>query len=549
MAMEYRYIKRAAPTVGDDGKLHGRAWPYGKRTQIGSGPYGFTEHIRRGAGRKSINDGDIVLLDNHETRLPLARMSAGSLTMADGPQGGDWEAQIVDTTYGNDVRKNVKAGNYGGCSFGFEVIREKWTMKDGSPATPLDGEIREILEMKVHEISVCTFPAYTDTLVSTKEQVRAARGMSPEQERFASMQIGDIMAMSPHGADVAGQESAADDDDEDDPADTSDKSPGEGKDGAFTAPNANGRSGRAAAATYTDLTTCGECGSTGQYDAYCTACGESMRSDKPSSEYCGACGAALQSGTRACAQCGTEVRADDKKAPYGDVAYADPGYQSDKKKRYPIDTKEHAKAAWSYISKAKNAGEYSATQLASIKSKIKAALSKFGVKVAAETNMDAWEALADFREMTEGWEPGDRGVLPGGVSRADDINALARDIKTAPDTEARLEIIQRATDFGVADMLPDHWNGVGGVGDAVNDEVRRDMDEIYTLAMSMPPTTTSLRILDLAQGYLTETAMKAAERAAEEPPAEEEFTGLTLAEARQRMKDAEDRRKALLDAS
>jgi hypothetical protein len=44
--------------------------------------------------------------------------------------------------------------------------------------------------------------------------------------------------------------------------------------------------------------------------------------------------------------------------PYGDVKYADPGYQTDKKKRYPIDTPEHIRSAWSYINKPANAAKY-----------------------------------------------------------------------------------------------------------------------------------------------------------------------------------------------
>lgn len=67
------------------------------------------------------------------------------------------------------------------------------------------------------------------------------------------------------------------------------------------------------------------------------------------------------------------------KEPYGDVSYADPGYQSDNQKRYPIDTAEHAKAAWSYINQAGNAGKYTASQLSAIKGRIKAAMHKFGM--------------------------------------------------------------------------------------------------------------------------------------------------------------------------
>jgi HK97 family phage prohead protease len=78
-------------------------------------------------------------------------------------------------------------------------------------------------------------------------------------------------------------------------------------------------------------------------------------------------------------------RADDGdgKKPYGDVTYADPGYQSDGKKRYPIDTADHARAAWSYINQQGNAGKYSAEQVKAIKGRIRAALKRFGVDVAA----------------------------------------------------------------------------------------------------------------------------------------------------------------------
>src|SRR5438128_1838549 len=70
------------------------------------------------------------------------------------------------------------------------------------------------------------------------------------------------------------------------------------------------------------------------------------------------------------------------KAPYGDVTYADPGYQSNKQKRYPLDSEEHCRAAWSYINQSKNAAMYTAEQLATIKGRIKAAGAKYGIKFA-----------------------------------------------------------------------------------------------------------------------------------------------------------------------
>lgn len=64
---------------------------------------------------------------------------------------------------------------------------------------------------------------------------------------------------------------------------------------------------------------------------------------------------------------------DKPKGDYGDVAYADAGFQKDGKPRYPIDTAQHIRAAWNYISKTKNAEKYSAEEVEKIKAKIVAA--------------------------------------------------------------------------------------------------------------------------------------------------------------------------------
>lgn len=83
--------------------------------------------------------------------------------------------------------------------------------------------------------------------------------------------------------------------------------------------------------------------------------------------------------------------------PYGNVTYADPGYQADKKARYPIDTEEHIRAAWSYINKPSNAAKYSSGDLAKVKAKIKAAMSRIGADVAKEDAVvEETRRFADF---------------------------------------------------------------------------------------------------------------------------------------------------------
>ena len=101
-------------------------------------------------------------------------------------------------------------------------------------------------------------------------------------------------------------------------------------------------------------------------------------------------------------------RSGSDKEPYGAVAYADSGHQSDGKKRYPIDTKAHAKAAWSYINQQKNADKYSAEDLAKVKAKIESACKKFGIETSDSKRSDHEIAPAppvaevDFEKMITG---------------------------------------------------------------------------------------------------------------------------------------------------
>jgi len=78
---------------------------------------------------------------------------------------------------------------------------------------------------------------------------------------------------------------------------------------------------------------------------------------------------------------GRIVNKGDEEGAYGDVEYADA-----KNKKYPVDTKEHAKAAWSYINQQKNADKYPSDELATIKSKIRAACDKFGVEISDDSS-------------------------------------------------------------------------------------------------------------------------------------------------------------------
>lgn len=64
---------------------------------------------------------------------------------------------------------------------------------------------------------------------------------------------------------------------------------------------------------------------------------------------------------------------------YGDVEFADPVNN-----KYPIDTADHVRAAWSYIHHKDNADEYSKEDQKKIKNAIRRAAKRVGVELTDE---------------------------------------------------------------------------------------------------------------------------------------------------------------------
>lgn len=71
-----------------------------------------------------------------------------------------------------------------------------------------------------------------------------------------------------------------------------------------------------------------------------------------------------------------DVSPEQGKKEYGDVEFADPV-----NKKYPVDTPEHVRAAWSYIHHQDNAAKYKAEEVETIKGHIRHAAKKHGVEL------------------------------------------------------------------------------------------------------------------------------------------------------------------------
>lgn len=71
-----------------------------------------------------------------------------------------------------------------------------------------------------------------------------------------------------------------------------------------------------------------------------------------------------------------DVNPDEGIRAYGDVEFADPTNH-----KYPVDTPQHVRSAWSYINHEDNAAEYDRDEVEAIKGRIRRAARKHGVEI------------------------------------------------------------------------------------------------------------------------------------------------------------------------
>ena len=93
----------------------------------------------------------------HDVTKILGSSQAGTLRMHSEEDGLHFEVDLPNTTDGNDAFELIKRGDCRTLSFGFIPIKTQWTEIDS------DHDLRELVEVKLLEISVCVaFPAYPE---------------------------------------------------------------------------------------------------------------------------------------------------------------------------------------------------------------------------------------------------------------------------------------------------------------------------------------------------------------------------------------------------
>ncbi|WP_313469501.1 phage major capsid protein [Lysinibacillus sp.] len=140
----------------DEKVISGYAIKFGKPSKdLG----GFVEVITPDA-LKEVDLSNVILLHGHDYSKPLASVKAGTLKLEVDEIGLRFEAILQDTTYANDIYKNIQAGIIDSMSFGFEMGIDSFDKDEDGIVT------RSIEKMKaLHEISIVTIPAYDESNV------------------------------------------------------------------------------------------------------------------------------------------------------------------------------------------------------------------------------------------------------------------------------------------------------------------------------------------------------------------------------------------------
>ena len=131
---------------------------------------GFREVIHRGAFADTILNQDIRGLVNHDANLVLGRNRAGTLELREDDHGLRFVLYPPDTAAARDLLVSMERGDVDQMSFGFEAVRDRWETDD-------HGALRHLLEARLFDVSVVTFPAYPQTSAEARSR---AEGLAVE---------------------------------------------------------------------------------------------------------------------------------------------------------------------------------------------------------------------------------------------------------------------------------------------------------------------------------------------------------------------------------
>lgn len=161
---------------GESPRIVGHAAVFNSPTEIGSKLWGWKERVSPGAFKESIRVDDIRGLFNHDPNLILGRNVSGTMELAEDEKGLLYEIDPPDTQPARDLLASIDRGDISGSSFAFEVQEQKWTITDD----PEKWDERELVTIKLWDVSPVTFPAYDDTDVGKRQYTEQRDGLTEQ---------------------------------------------------------------------------------------------------------------------------------------------------------------------------------------------------------------------------------------------------------------------------------------------------------------------------------------------------------------------------------
>lgn len=142
----------------EDGRIEGYAAIFGQWSEILGW---FRERIQRGAFKKTLGEADVRALFNHDPNYVLGRNRANTLELGEDSHGLWFSVTPPETHWASDLRESIRRGDINQASFQFDAVRDAWHMN-------VEPAERELIEVRLYDVSVVTFPAYLQTSVSAR---------------------------------------------------------------------------------------------------------------------------------------------------------------------------------------------------------------------------------------------------------------------------------------------------------------------------------------------------------------------------------------------
>lgn len=146
----------------------------------------FLEEISSGAFDESLKERNQKALWNHDSSKPLGSVKSSTLRFNSSSEGLNYDIDIPNNSWGNDVYESVQRGDVDGSSFGFICLENKWSkvMHEGEEIYK-----RSIIKASLFEVSPCTFPAYESSEISCRSFEELKKEISKPNNELEIEQI------------------------------------------------------------------------------------------------------------------------------------------------------------------------------------------------------------------------------------------------------------------------------------------------------------------------------------------------------------------------